>query len=285
MRDVGGFRMGPFELMELTGPRRHAARLGADLQQFFQEPRYRPNLIMRSRYEAGVLGRKIEEGLLRLRRRDEGRSCRPSAGAAGSAPGERLGEPGRAAGARRAHELAAEAGRRARSRAPSPAPKRSCLVTPIGEDATTCAVEQGLDPKRTVAVDTLFPMVKRRTIMGTPLTDPRLSRRRARAARLRRRAGDGMPRQPGLHRAAHRRHDREHRLLDRAKPHRAARRHRQGGDAGPQLSERPVQVRRRARRPSAFTRCSPRCIVSTAIRATGPISGSRARAQARAYPC
>jgi 3-hydroxybutyryl-CoA dehydrogenase len=32
-------------------------------------------------------------------------------------------------------------------------------------------VEEGLDPKRTVAVDTLFPMVKRRTIMGTPLTD------------------------------------------------------------------------------------------------------------------
>jgi 3-hydroxybutyryl-CoA dehydrogenase len=45
-------------------------------------------------------------------------------------------------------------------------------VTPLGEDATTCAVEQELDPKRTVAVDTLFPMVKRRTIMGTPVTDP-----------------------------------------------------------------------------------------------------------------
>jgi 3-hydroxybutyryl-CoA dehydrogenase len=45
------------------------------------------------------------------------------------------------------------------------------LVTPVGKDATTCAVEEGLDPKRTVAVDTLFPMVKRRTIMGTPLTD------------------------------------------------------------------------------------------------------------------
>jgi 3-hydroxybutyryl-CoA dehydrogenase len=35
-------------------------------------------------------------------------------------------------------------------------------------------VEQGLDPARTVAVDTLFPLAKRRTIMGTPLTDPRI---------------------------------------------------------------------------------------------------------------
>jgi 3-hydroxybutyryl-CoA dehydrogenase len=52
-----------------------------------------------------------------------------------------------------------------------PSGKALILVTPVGEDATTCAVEQGLDPKRTVAVDALFPMVKRRTLMGTPLTD------------------------------------------------------------------------------------------------------------------
>jgi 3-hydroxybutyryl-CoA dehydrogenase len=45
------------------------------------------------------------------------------------------------------------------------------LVTPVGEDATTCAVEQGYDPRRTMAVDTLFPMVKRRTIMPTPITE------------------------------------------------------------------------------------------------------------------
>jgi len=52
-----------------------------------------------------------------------------------------------------------------------PSPGALILVTPIGADATTCAVEQGLDPRRTMAVDTLFPMVKRRTIMGTPVTD------------------------------------------------------------------------------------------------------------------
>jgi 3-hydroxybutyryl-CoA dehydrogenase len=53
-----------------------------------------------------------------------------------------------------------------------PTPKALILVTPVGEDATTCATEQNLDAKRTVAVDTLFPMVKRRTIMATPITDP-----------------------------------------------------------------------------------------------------------------
>jgi len=52
-----------------------------------------------------------------------------------------------------------------------PSGKALCLVTPIGEDTTTCAVEQSLDPKRTMAVDTLFPLSKRRTIMSTPLTE------------------------------------------------------------------------------------------------------------------
>jgi 3-hydroxybutyryl-CoA dehydrogenase len=58
-----------------------------------------------------------------------------------------------------------------RETAAKPSSGALILVTPIGEDATTCTVEQGLDPRRTVAVDTLFPMVKRRTIMGTPVTD------------------------------------------------------------------------------------------------------------------
>ena len=35
----------------------------------------------------------------------------------------------------------------------------------------TQAVEQGLDPRRTVAVDTVFPLDVRRTLMSNPLTD------------------------------------------------------------------------------------------------------------------
>src|SRR5512134_297225 len=62
MRDVGGFRMGPFELMELTGLDVTQPASELIYNQFFQEPRYRPNLIMRSRYEAGVLGRKTKKG-------------------------------------------------------------------------------------------------------------------------------------------------------------------------------------------------------------------------------
>jgi 3-hydroxybutyryl-CoA dehydrogenase len=62
MRDVCGFRMGPFELMELTGLDVTQPASVLIYNQFFQEQRYRPSLIMQSRYEAGVLGRKSKKG-------------------------------------------------------------------------------------------------------------------------------------------------------------------------------------------------------------------------------
>ena len=47
-----------------------------------------------------------------------------------------------------------------------------CIVTPLGEDATTCSVREGLDASRTVAIDALLGLDKRRTLMTTPLTSP-----------------------------------------------------------------------------------------------------------------
>jgi 3-hydroxybutyryl-CoA dehydrogenase len=62
MRDVGGFRMGPFELMDLTAL--DVTQPASELLygQFFHETRYRPSLIMRSRLDAGILGRKTKRG-------------------------------------------------------------------------------------------------------------------------------------------------------------------------------------------------------------------------------
>ena len=169
MRDVGGFRMGPFELMELTGldVTHPASELIYD--QFFQEPRYRPNLIMRARYEAGVLGRKSKKGFYDYDAEMKA-IVPPEPPAPAAYPGHVWVSPAEPHGHAVLSELlkkigaSIETGRR-------PSANALILVTPIGEDATTCAVEQELDPKRTVAVDTLFPMVKRRTIMCTPLTD------------------------------------------------------------------------------------------------------------------
>jgi 3-hydroxybutyryl-CoA dehydrogenase len=169
MRDVGGFRMGPFELMDLTGLDVTQPASELIYNQFFHEPRYRPNLIMRSRYEAGVLGRKTRRGFY-----DYDAEMKPVAIAQPAVPAAHTGgtwvSPADAGGCAALTELLGKLGARVETGA-RPGPKDLILVTPVGEDATTCAVEQGLDPRRTVAVDTLFPMAKRRTLMGTPLTE------------------------------------------------------------------------------------------------------------------
>ena len=169
MRDVGGFRMGPFELMDLTGLDVTQPASELIYNQFFQEPRYRPNLIMRSRYEAGVLGRKTRRGFY-----DYDAEMKPAVPPEAPAPDARQQSVWVSQAEPQGHAaLTALLGKMgvALESGAKPGPKALILVTPVGEDATSCAVDQGLDPKRTVAVDTLFPMVKRRTIMGTPVTD------------------------------------------------------------------------------------------------------------------
>ena len=54
-------------------------------------------------------------------------------------------------------------------RGEQPAPASVCVVLPVGEDATTSALAQGLDPVRTVAVDPLF-LPAHATLMNTPVT-------------------------------------------------------------------------------------------------------------------
>ena len=170
MRDVGGFRMGPFELMDLTGLDVTQPASELIYQQFFHEPRYRPNLIMRSRYEAGVLGRKSRKGFY-----DYDAEMKPIVAPEPPPPAARPESvwvsPVEPQGSAALAGLLKRLGVSPRTGA-RPGADALCLVTPVGEDATTCAVEQGLDPARTVAVDTLFPLAKRRTIMGTPLTAP-----------------------------------------------------------------------------------------------------------------
>jgi 3-hydroxybutyryl-CoA dehydrogenase len=169
MRDVGGFRMGPFELMELTGLDVTHPASELIYNQFFQEPRYRPNLIMRARYEAGVLGRKSKKGFYEYDA-DMKAIVPPEAPPPAAYPGHVWVSSAEPQGHAVLTELLRKIGASLET-GPRPSANALILVTPVGEDATTCAVEQELDPKRTVAVDTLFPMVKRRTIMATPLTD------------------------------------------------------------------------------------------------------------------
>ncbi|MPZ43555.1 MAG: 3-hydroxyacyl-CoA dehydrogenase [Betaproteobacteria bacterium] len=169
MRDVGGFRMGPFELMDLTAL--DVTQPASELlyMQFFHEARYRPSLVMRSRLDAGILGRKTKRGFYDYSSGEQ--AVPPEAPAPGAKPQSVWVSRAEPAGHAALVQLLDKLGAPVESTA-KPSAGALILVTPFGEDTTTCALEQGLDPKRTVAVDTLFPMVKRRTIMTCPITEP-----------------------------------------------------------------------------------------------------------------
>ena len=62
LREAGGFRMGPFELMDLIGNDVNFAVTTSVFEGFFYDPRYRPSLIQRRLVDAGMLGRKRERG-------------------------------------------------------------------------------------------------------------------------------------------------------------------------------------------------------------------------------
>ncbi|MDB4917562.1 MAG: 3-hydroxyacyl-CoA dehydrogenase NAD-binding protein [Gemmatimonadetes bacterium] len=62
MRDIGGFRMGPFELMDFIGNDVNFAVTSSVFEAFFHDSRYRPALTQRRLVEAGRLGRKSGRG-------------------------------------------------------------------------------------------------------------------------------------------------------------------------------------------------------------------------------
>jgi len=62
MRAIGGFRMGPFELMDFIGLDVNYAVTRSVYEATFHDPRYRPSLTQQRLVEAGRLGRKTGLG-------------------------------------------------------------------------------------------------------------------------------------------------------------------------------------------------------------------------------
>ena len=164
MREALGFRMGPFELLDLTGLDVSGKVMQSVYDQFLQEPMYRPSSLVPPRMAAGLFGRKTGRGFYRY---EDNRKIEPEAepvpeirltkvwldGASGQ-----LVEELKAGGARVAD---------------SPAGRNTMIVLqPWGSDVSQSCAEKNLDPARTVAVDPLPEPDKRRTLMLSPVTEP-----------------------------------------------------------------------------------------------------------------
>jgi len=62
MRELGGFRMGPFELMDYIGNDVNYVVTETVFHSFYNDPRYKPSFTQKRLSEAGLLGRKSGKG-------------------------------------------------------------------------------------------------------------------------------------------------------------------------------------------------------------------------------
>ena len=65
MKSIGGFKMGPFELMDLIGNDINFTVTKTVWESFFYDPRYKPSFTQQRLVEAGWLGRKTRRGYYR----------------------------------------------------------------------------------------------------------------------------------------------------------------------------------------------------------------------------
>lgn len=169
LRDQAGFKLGPFELMDLTALDVSHPVMESIYQQYYDEPRYRPSVITAQRLAGGVVGKKVGEGFYRY---TDGKAEVPP-----EPPVPQVDEmppvwvSSRAARRAELYQLLKNLGARIET-GQSPSPAALTLVAPLGFDVTTVSVVERLDPARTVGIDMLIDdaATKRRVIATNPAT-------------------------------------------------------------------------------------------------------------------
>lgn len=169
LKEGAGFRMGPFELLDLTGLDVSQPVMESIYHQYYEEPRFRPSPLLLQRKTAGLLGRKSGRGFYTYV--DGAMQPVPPPAVPAARPAlVWISQRHPDAYSKVLHLAAAlgakiDAGHR-------PTDESLCIVTPLGTDATTAAVDEQLDPMRTVAIDAWFGLATHRTLMTTPVTAP-----------------------------------------------------------------------------------------------------------------
>ncbi|MDP3700955.1 MAG: 3-hydroxyacyl-CoA dehydrogenase [Hylemonella sp.] len=169
LRDQAGFKLGPFELMDLTALDVSHPVMESIYHQYYEEPRYRPSAITAQRLAGGVLGRKTGEGFFRYEKNVA--QIAPETAPPDVAELPPVWVSPRAARRAELLQLLKDLGAKIET-GQSPSPQALTLVAPLGFDVTTVAVVERLDPARTVGIDLLIEdaATKRRVLATNPAT-------------------------------------------------------------------------------------------------------------------
>lgn len=164
MRDCRHFRMGPFELMDLTGIDVNYPVSQIVYDGYMQDPRIKTSPNHKALFDAGRFGRKSGAGWYGYDAKGQPRD-RPSPDhEPGAAPAAQvsLAEPD--------DRLAAFCAEIGLGIAPDEG-ETPILAAPVGEDATSVALRTGADFRRLVALDLLCDTATRVTVMTAPGAD------------------------------------------------------------------------------------------------------------------
>ena len=164
LRDGVGFRMGPFELMDLTGLDVSHPVMESIYHQYYEEARYKPNPLTKQMLEAKQLGRKVKQGFYgyatgtksgeKPAQYVEALTKYPSVWIAADFAEDKQ----RIEDYLCRHNISLDTGEH-------PQVESLCLVACYGEDTTQTIKRLHLNPEHTVAIDLLYGIEKHRTLM------------------------------------------------------------------------------------------------------------------------
>ena len=167
-----GFRMGAFELLDLTGLDVSHPVMESIYHQYYEEARYRPNVLTQQMLTGKKLGRKTGEGFYQYIDQQKQLPSQQKLTIPDHIPARKVWLATDFAQDRQQLTQYLQQKNIELDRNETPDTDSLALVACYGEDASSSAMRLNLNPKQVVAIDLISGFEQQRTLMPTLVTNP-----------------------------------------------------------------------------------------------------------------